>query len=78
MDRAFAPRLSPNRSGYLTGHSCCPALLKMVEDWRLSLDNREAIVAFAIELSKAFDSVFHGPLLAKLCRAHGFTDQASE
>ena len=28
---AFAPSLSPNLSGYLTGHSCCTALLKTVE-----------------------------------------------
>ena len=59
---AFAPSLSPNLSGYLTGHSCCTALLKMVEDWRLSLDNREAVATLAIDLSKAFDSVCHGLL----------------
>ena len=29
----------------------------MVEDWRLSLDNREAVAVLAIDLSKAFDSV---------------------
>ena len=29
---AFAPGLSPNLSGYLKGHSCCTALLKMAED----------------------------------------------
>ena len=74
---AFAPSLSPNLSGYLTGHSCCTALLKMVEDWRLSLDNREAVATLAIDLSKAFDSVCHGLLIAKL-RAYGFTDQALE
>ena len=74
---AFAPSLSPNLSGYLTGHSCCTALLKTVEDWRLSLDNREAVATLAIDLSKAFDSVCHGLLLAKL-RAYGFTDQALE
>ena len=36
-------RLSPNLSGYLKGHSCCIALLKMTEDWRASLDRREAV-----------------------------------
>jgi len=74
---AIVPILLPNLSGYLTGHSCCTALLKMVEDWRLSLDNREAVCTIAIDLSKAFDSVCHGLLLAKL-RAYGFTDQALE
>ena len=74
---AFAPSLSPNLSGYLTGHSCYTALLKTVEDWRLSLDNREAVATLAIDLSKAFDSVCHGLLLTKL-RAYGFADQALE
>ena len=74
---AFASSLLPNLSGYLTGHSYCTALLKLVEDWRLSLGNREAVATLAIDLSKAFDSVCHGLLLAKL-RAYGFTDQALE
>jgi len=49
----------------------------MVEDRRLTLDNREAVVTLAIDLSKAFDSVCHCLLIAKL-RANGFTDQALE
>jgi len=72
---AFVPRLSPNLSGYLSGHSCCTALLKMVEDWRLSLDEREAVATVAVDLSKAFDSVCHTLFLAKL-KAYRFTEQA--
>lgn len=63
------------RSWYLGGHSCCTALLKMVEDWRLSLDEREAVATVAVDLSKAFDSVCHTLLLAKL-KAYGFTEDA--
>ena len=47
-------KLSLNPSGYLKGHSCCTALLKMTEDWRASLDRCEAVAAVAIDLSKAF------------------------
>jgi len=54
---AIVPILSRNFSAYLTGHSSCTALLKMVEDSRLSLDNREAVARLAVDLSKAFDSV---------------------
>ena len=75
---AFTPSLSPNLSGYLTGHFCNTVLLKIVEDGRLSLDNREAVATLAIELlSKEFDSVCHGLLPAEL-RAYGFRDQALE
>lgn len=74
---AFYWRLSPNLSGYLKGHSCCTALLKMTEDWRACLDRRETVAVVAVDLSKAFDSVCHPLLLAKL-KAYGFTDDALE
>ena len=49
--------------------------LKMTQDWRTSLDNREEVAAVAIDLSKAFDSVCHNLLFAKL-RAYGFSKDA--
>ena len=39
--------------------TCCTALLKMTEDWRRSLDNRESAMAGAFDSSKAFDSINH-------------------
>ena len=78
FDQLYGPVcsiLSPNLSGYLKGHSCCTALLKMVEDWRVSLNNREGVAAVAVDLSKAFDSVCHLLLLAKL-KAYGLSDGA--
>ena len=67
--------MSDNLSGFRKDHSCCAALLKMSQYWRTSLDNREMVVAVAIDLSKAFDSVCHNLLLAKL-KAYGFSNDA--
>ena len=64
-----------NMSGFLRGHSFCTALLKMVDDWRLALDSKKITGSIAIDLSKAFDSICHNLLLAKL-RANGLNDDA--
>ena len=62
-------------SGFLRGHSCCTALLKMVDDWRLAHDSKKITGSIAIDLSKAFDSICHNLLLAKL-RAYGLNEDA--
>ena len=56
---AFHNVLSSNLSGFIKTHSCCTALLKMTEDWRISTDNKEAAAAVAVDLSKAFDAINH-------------------
>ena len=69
---AFHKVLSSNVSVFMKTHSCCIALLKMTEDWRNSIDNKEAVAAVVADLSKAFDAIDHSLLLAKL-RAYGFS-----
>ena len=49
MYEAFYSRLSRNLSGYLKGHSCCKALLKITEDWRASIDIREPVTVVAVD-----------------------------
>ena len=66
MYEAFQCKSFHNLSGHLRGHSCCPVLLKMTEDWRASLVRQEAVAAVMVDLSKAFDSVCHSLLLARL------------
>ena len=67
--------LSGNLSGFLKGHSCTTALLKTFEDIRKKLDSSEHSAAITIDLSKAFDSINHDLLLAKLS-AYGVTKDA--
>ena len=74
---AFHNVLSSNLSEFMKTHSCCTALLKMTEDWRKNIDNKEAVAAVAMDLSKAFDAINHRLLLTKL-KAYGFSPHALE
>ena len=67
--------LSDSLSGFLKGHSCATALLKMTEDFRTSLDYKDHCIAIVAELSKAFDSVSHSLFISKL-KAYGFTESS--
>ena len=59
------------RKGYSTKH----ALIRMLEQWKGSLDNWENIGAILMDLSKAFDCIKHDLLLGKL-DAYGFSRKA--
>ena len=74
---AFYNVLSSNLSGFMKTHSRCTALLKMTEDWRNSIDNKEAVAAVFVNFSKAFDVINHRLLPAKL-KAYGFSPHALE
>ena len=67
--------LSDFVSAYRKGHSCETALLKLTEDWRACRDSKELVVVVSMDLSKAFDTIPHLLLLAKL-KAYGLSDSA--
>ena len=62
-------------SGFRKGHGCQDILIRMTEDWRDSIDHGSTVGVIAIDLSKAFDCMPHGLLMAKLA-AYGFDDNA--
>ena len=68
MECMFHPYLS----GFRKGHGCQDLLTRMVEDCKVALDHKEMVGIVAIDLSKAFDCISHGLLLAKL-HAYGFS-----
>ena len=45
---------------------CQSTILRLVEDWRNALDNRQYVAAIMMDLPKAFDCLPHGVLLGKL------------
>ena len=52
--------------------TCEASLIRLTEDWERSLDNKQIVAVISMDLSKAFDTIPHGLLLAKL-KAYGVT-----
>ena len=79
LERILFKQLSPYMSkmlnkklcGFRQGYSTQYALMKLLEDWRKHLDNKQVVGVIACDLSKAFDTLPHDLLIAKL-EAYGF------
>ena len=69
--------LSPYLCGYRKGYNCQYALLCMIEQWKMSLDNNGLAAGIMMDLSKAFDTINHELLIAKL-HAYGFNVDSLE
>ena len=65
--------LSPDLCGFRKGYSTQDCLLVMVKTWKKVLDKKENAGAMLTDLSKAFDSLNHELLIAKL-NAYNFDD----
>ena len=67
--------LSPYLCGYRKGFNTQYALLSLIEKWKKELDNKGYAGAILMDLSKAFDTINHELLIAKLY-AYGFSKDA--
>ena len=58
--------LSDMQHGFIRGHSTCTNLFESMNDWTLSVTSKTGISVAYIDFSRAFDSVTHVKLFARL------------
>jgi len=46
-------------SAYRKMHSCETNLIRVTEDWKKAMDNKECMAVSSTDMSKAFDSLHH-------------------
>ena len=63
--------LSEYQHGFVQNRSCTTQLLKVVDRWTEILDQGGAIDTVYLDFAKAFDTVPHQRLLAKLLEGYG-------
>ena len=66
--------LSDYQHGFVEGRSCTSQLLAVLEAWTRILDSGNAVDAIYLDFRKAFDTVPHKRLLAKL-EGYGVTGE---
>ena len=66
IDNFIKNKLSVKLCGFRKNHNTQYSLISMLEKWKASLDNGKYVDVIFMGLSKAFDTVNHGLLLAKL------------
>ena len=67
--------LSPYLCGYRRGFSAQYALVSLIEKWKASLDKKGFAGAILMDLSKAFDTIYHELLIGKL-HAYGINKES--
>ena len=73
----ISTKFSPLLCGFRKGHNTQHALMNLLEDWRGKLEQRNIIGTILCDLSKAFDTLPHDLLIAKL-NSYGVSYHALE
>ena len=72
IDTFMTTKFSPYLCGFRKNHNVQYSLLKMIETWKNIWIREKKIGVILMDLSKAFEAINHGLLLAKL-DAYGFS-----
>ena len=75
ISKYFENKLSQFQCGFRKGYNSQYCLMRMIERWNRSIDQRGSSGALLTDLSKAFDCLPHDLLIAKL-NAYGFSNSA--
>lgn len=62
-------------TAYRKKNSCETTMIRLVEDWKMAVDNRELVSVLSMDMSKAFDSLCPALVIQKL-KAYGFGNQS--
>ena len=58
--------ISPHQWGFMSTRSTISALIQVIDDWALALDQGFEVCVIIFDVKKAFDTVPHIPLLQKM------------
>ena len=58
MSNYFEKLFSEYLSGFRRGYGCQHVLMRLIENWKLALDNKKIIAALSMDFSNAFDFFF--------------------
>ena len=75
LSHGFKNKLCDKLTAYRKRNSCETALLSLTENWKMALDERKIVGVLSTDMSKAFDSLHHPLMLAKL-KAYGVNDNS--
>ena len=71
----MSDKLAHSITGFRKSHGTPNSLVEMLEKWKSALDKEQYVSALFMGLSKAFDTIKHDSLIAKL-KAYGFSKEA--